>query len=463
MPRAEKHDIRKHNRETHSPYTQSGRKSADASHEEEDEEDEYDGDVSTGHDETSINHNITFDEDGDHNMSPLNISNLSEEQVVASLTHAPRHVHFQLPNSDHERLDRSQSTTETPVRRGRNSAYVAPLPPSSPLNQSGSPLDPLAKVSEYLDTVVRPRGGECTDVEALGLSVLIQSSVNQSGMRHASPSNLSPFLRSNMSLGSNPVSSSPSPIRPMFTNRSTDIDAVMASSSGASAARTSASNTPSTSSPARTLAQNPNGSLYYQGGGSSRSRYRSPAFGSPGRNKVTFPRHFGEGKKDSSPMNGATQTPSPSDAKRRRVGEEKDSSVELASGSHPVTPNGISTPQHAPVTSTPRFGTSAPASHLLTSTPARPSPLRQSVRADSISPASSTAGNANGGSPRSGPSPSDSEGRSRASEKASEIMAGIIKDATPKVCGFYFIGMITLASWVSLDAFIVIFRILCLT
>ena len=51
------------------------------------------------------------------------------------------------------------------------------------------------------------------------------------------------------------------------------------------------------------------------------------------------------------------------------------------------------------------------------------------MRADSSSPGSSSPGSVNGGSPRSN---SEGDEKSRTSETASEILAGIIKDATPK-------------------------------
>lgn len=446
-------------------------KSRNVSHEEEDEETDYEDDMSTDHDEMSLDHNNTVPSAGegdDHDMSPFNISTLSEEQVVTCLTRSPRHVHFQLPSGDEERLNNSsQSTLETPVRGGSRRPYVAPLPPSSPLRQSGSPKDPLAQVSEYIDNVLRPRGGECTDVEALGLSMLIQSSVNrtsaavsnsrclhfsaESGKQHGTPSNMNPFLLYKKNSRPSSVSSSPSSVRPMFTSPSTDIDAVIASSPGASGSPSMASslNTSllSKSSPSRTLSQNPNGPLYYQGGGSARSRYRSTA----GRKNISFSRHFGEGKNDTPQTNGTAETSSPSDGKRRRVGEEKDTSVAQASGSRTITHNGTSTSSSATIPSTPaiRFGTSSPTSRFLASTPARPSPLRQSMRADSSSPGSSSPGSVNGGSPQSKASNNETEGRStlseKASEKASEIMAGIIKDATPKrVRYLHFIRMCTL-------------------
>lgn len=401
---------------------------------------------------SNIHHNAisSAGEGGDHDMSSFDTSTISEEQVLVSLTRSPRHVHFQLPNGDKEKSNRrSQSTSETPVKNGSQGTYVAPLPPSSPLRRSEFPKDPLTTVTEYIDTVLRPRGGECTDVEAIGLSVLIQSSVNrtsvaisihrclkfpaESGRQPGTP-DLNPFLIPKRNSGSSFAFPSPS-IRPMFTNPSTDIEAVLAASSDASRSPSvispSTTSSPSRPSVSRTLSQNPNGTLYYQGGGSSRPRYRSSAFGSPTRKSVSFSRGFGEGKSNPSTPNGAAETPSPSDGKRRRVGEEKDSSVAQASGSPAVTPNKTNTPPLATVSSTPalRFGTSSPASRLLANTPARPSPLRQSIRADSSSPGSSSPGSVNGGSPRSN---SEGDEKSRTSETASEILAGIIKDATPK-------------------------------
>lgn len=155
-------------------------------HEEEDDDDDedYEGDVSNDHNAVSLVHEDSMDitsEDVSYDMSPLNISNLSEEQVIAHLTQSSRHVHFQLPRGDQDRLNSPQSASENTVKDGQRHSYVAPLPPSSPLRQSRS-QDPLAKVSEYIDNVLRPRGGECTDVEALGLSMLIQSSVNRTSI-----------------------------------------------------------------------------------------------------------------------------------------------------------------------------------------------------------------------------------------------------------------------------------------
>jgi hypothetical protein len=112
----------------------------------------------------------------DESLSMMDTSAISEDQVTGQLlSRSPRQVRFQL-SGDRENRTSPEAGTAT---QQKYVPYVAPLPPSS-LRQSGSLYsDPLAKVSEYLDTVVLPRGGECTDVEALGLSMLIQSSVNR--------------------------------------------------------------------------------------------------------------------------------------------------------------------------------------------------------------------------------------------------------------------------------------------
>ena len=257
----------------------------------------------------------------------------------------------------------------------------------------------------------------------------------------------------------------------MFTHRDTDINAILASSAPSSPSHitpvfnTSAHSTPS---PSRTLAQNPNGTLYYQGGGSARSRYRSSGFGSTGRRKGSLSSPMEE-KSITPKVNGIAETSSPSDGKRRRVGEERESSVAQASGPDVSVPNGTNTPLRTSMapTSTINFGTSTAASRLLASTPARPSPLRQSMRADSSSPGSPSSGSINEDSPRPIASHSGGEQRSRtndkASERASEIMAGIINDAT-KVSfllrGDLYSSPSAIIVWICFD--IVSFRILCL-
>jgi hypothetical protein len=248
----------------------------------------------------------------------------------------------------------------------------------------------------------------------------------------------------------------------MFASRDTDINAILASSSGtlnpSHIMPSSNSSAPSTPSPSRTLAQNPNGPLYYQGGGSARSRYRSPAFESSVRRKIPSSSPF-EGNGDVPKVNGVAELSSPSDGKRRRVGEERESSVAQSSGPSVGAPNGASTPLQMPAvsSSTISFGTSTATSRFLASTPARPSPLRQSMRADSSSPGSPSSGSVNGDSPMSNALNSGGEQRSGASEKASErateIMADIIKDAT-KVCvstswGLYYISSIIV--WMCFD------------
>jgi len=62
------------------------------------------------------------------------------------------------------------------------SAYVAPIPPSTaqrraPLVQESQADNAVSKVTEYLEKVVAPRGGECTAAEARALSLILQSSV----------------------------------------------------------------------------------------------------------------------------------------------------------------------------------------------------------------------------------------------------------------------------------------------
>jgi hypothetical protein len=182
----------------------------------------------------------------------------------------------------------------------------------------------------------------------------------------------------------------------------------------------------STASPARTLAQNPNGAIFYRGGGSARSRYRSPAFGnSSPKKKITFSRDFGEGRRDV--PNGSVELASPSDGKRRRVGEEKHSSVAQPSGlvssstsvqesSNEIDIANGASPSSSTLPTSLRFG----AARLTASTPVRPSPLRQSVRPDSSSPSSlnSSINSANGTSPNG-------------SKVASDILAQIIEGATP--------------------------------
>lgn len=86
-----------------------------------------------------------------------------------------RDDHSQKPQGDQSNKPDSLLDSEELAGNPRKDPYVAPLPPSSPLSPS---QDPLAKVTDYIDNVLRPRGGECTDVEAIGLSMLIQSSVN---------------------------------------------------------------------------------------------------------------------------------------------------------------------------------------------------------------------------------------------------------------------------------------------
>ncbi|KAF8587851.1 hypothetical protein K439DRAFT_741169 [Ramaria rubella] len=463
-PAQKEHVAEKRRNNRPGPYTQSGRKaklaasggwtpsiwnaltfwkSSNASRNEQEEEKDEDHEEAQQSDfdgsPDSLNRNITMrnvedNEDYDTSLVESNMSSVSdasEAQVLSQLTmQSARHVRFQLPNGDRRRSQFDlplPSSLDTPLKSSSPKAYSAPLPPSSPFRHSDSPpKDPLSQVSQYIDTVIRPRGGECTDVEALGLSMLIQSSVNQSGSRHATPLGTSPHRNPFLAPPSNSASPSisSSPIRPTFTTPSTDIAAILASS-------------PSPSSPSRTLKQNPNGSIYYQGGGSARPRHRSTTFASSsGRKRVVFSNSFGEGRGDGVRMNGTVEPTTPSDGKRRRVGEERDSSTALPSGSRlapPAPPNGTTaSSQESVPTNGLHFGTSSPASRFTTSTPARPSPLRQSMRAESTSPGSSSPGSASEGSPRSRFSVTGVEGRSKASEKASEIMAGIINDATPK-------------------------------
>jgi hypothetical protein len=158
-------------------------KSRNASHrDEEDKQEDYDGDVSTDYNEVSnlLTLEDTMDtagEDAMHHMSLLDVNTSPEKQDVVFLTQSPPDVPLHQSNGDHGRLNNSSFLldSETPVSTPQKDPYVAPLPPSSPLSPS---QDPLAKVSDYIDNVLRPRGGECTDVEAIGLSMLIQSSVN---------------------------------------------------------------------------------------------------------------------------------------------------------------------------------------------------------------------------------------------------------------------------------------------
>ncbi|KAF8519003.1 hypothetical protein BU17DRAFT_66165 [Hysterangium stoloniferum] len=318
----------------------------------------------------------------DESVSMMNTSTISEDQVEAT---APQ----------------------------KRPPYVAPLPPSSSQRQFGPYSDPIAKVSEYLETVVRPRGGECTDIEALGLSVLIQSSVNQSTSAEATLNKLisSPF--------SFPAFNTPFPLRPTFTTPETNLAALLSPKTGYT-------KTPIT----RTLAQNPNGPLFYRGGGSARPRYRSPAFASSSpRKKILFPSNFGDRRMDA--PNGHAEPASPSDGKRRRVGEEKDSSVAQPSGLASESESSTATQEptdmvgtiNGTVTSnsnvqrTLRFN---PPPRLTASTPVKPSPLRQTVRADSSSPGSpnSSVNGVNGTTPNG-------------SKVASDILAHIIEEATP--------------------------------
>lgn len=253
-------------------------------------------------------------------------------------------------------------------------------------------------------------------------------------MHFSTPHNvLSPTFDSSSSY----PSPSSSPIKPTSSRPNTDVASFLASLSVPSESRpatSSTNNSPSSISKpnhGRTLGYNPNGTLWYLGGGSCR-RYPPPVFDTPPRKKVVFPRGFGEGRGASSGVSRIAETPSPSDGKRRRLGTEPDLSTAQASDLNPTTINGIGSStgesQSAPTTANgPPFGTSFGAG-FMTSTSTRPSPLRQSVRADSSSTGSASA---SGVSPRVRFADAGGEGRERASERASEIMAGIINDATP--------------------------------
>lgn len=134
-------------------------------------------------------------EESNDALSAMNSSTVSEDQVLRQLVSPiPRQVRFQLPSHSHHSTHISQNHNQNQNQNQfqrpsaasassslrRSSPYVAPLPPSSTLMQmqmGQQYKDPLATVSDYLDNVVLPRGGECTNVEALGLSMLIQSSV----------------------------------------------------------------------------------------------------------------------------------------------------------------------------------------------------------------------------------------------------------------------------------------------
>lgn len=106
----------------------------------------------------------------------MNASTMSEDQVLTQLTMpSSRHVRFDLPSfSGHTQPETAGPST--PVRP-LPVPYVAPIPPSSIHMQQPNNSDPAAKVRNYLETVVIPRGGECTEVEVLGLSMLLQSTV----------------------------------------------------------------------------------------------------------------------------------------------------------------------------------------------------------------------------------------------------------------------------------------------
>jgi rubrerythrin len=179
----------------------------------------------------------------------------------------------------------------------------------------------------------------------------------------------------------------------------------------------------------KVLTKNPNGVYRWQGGGSAKpkNRYRSPAFGAS----------------QSMPAGLKLSTPSasPSDSKRRRVGEEASQSISIAS--HVQTPSRSAAPSPAQIPSTAAVpfpvtpGTPSPNVNRATSptkagtnnrspltarpsippkitAPAHPSPLRQAWGAQSDTSSS----------------PSSSPGPSKPTNAAT-FMAELIKDVTP--------------------------------
>ncbi|GJJ11024.1 hypothetical protein Clacol_005253 [Clathrus columnatus] len=400
-------------------------------------------------------------EDGNDadSSSMMNSSIVSEDQVFRQLiSPTPRQVRFQLPSPslNSRRISPFQPGPSVPFTSRRQQPYVAPLPPSSSLNKTGE--DPLEKVSQYLDNVIRPRGGEVSGVEAMGLTMLIQSAVK--GDYSQQPLEKPPS--DHYLLGSNSATSTPSrdvspnhnpfvflkpetPLKPTFTTPNTNFAAIF---SQPDTTTTTTSSTTKYASSSRSLTRNPNGTVMFQGGSSAKSRYRSSAFGtSSSRKKVTFSRDFGESKIGSS--NGISNlTSSTSDGKRRRIDEERSSSAVASStpffqtassssqtkefGTGATALNGHGTigtsraqaPTSAPVSAPSNIRLGGSNNRFTSTTPVRPSPLRQSMRADSSSPGSPSS---NRGTPEA---KTNGKIAKQSEAKALAIMTEIIQSAS---------------------------------
>ncbi|KDQ61566.1 hypothetical protein JAAARDRAFT_45167 [Jaapia argillacea MUCL 33604] len=248
---------------------------------------------------------------------------------------------------------------------------AAPLASSPESDTSGSPSKNIETVIQFLS---ENSGRQLNKIEIAGLVSLLQDSSNDADRPEPFRFSTSPGR------GTTPPFGFGTP--------------------GSSTNGASTSNASTSKIPRRTLSKNPNGVYKWQGGGSARpkNRYQSPSFGSP---------RGSPSKLKLSPPAGSAAT-TKTDGKRRRVGEDAESSVPFptASSSH-AEPSGVSSSSSSSSSlampngtstngaSAPKVNGAPPVTPRLRTTgiamkptaPAIPSPLRQAWgQSDSPSP-----------------------------------------------------------------------------
>ncbi|KAI0320861.1 hypothetical protein OF83DRAFT_1238254 [Amylostereum chailletii] len=299
-----------------------------------------------------------------------------------------------LPN-----LSQTSGTSHNPITLNSNSPPSTPGPSSRPqvvLRPSPSPAKNLDAVKQYLHD--RKNSQPLHQVELIGLMSLLQGSVEEEEKVDE------PFRFSS----SQPPSRSASPIfNPGSPTQTTK----------------------------RTLSKNPNGTYKWQGAGSARPRhrYQSPAFGSP--------------RPSPSRIRLSPPTLSKTDSKRRRVGEEAETSSPQRVKATSSSTSPLSPTRGDPVFSTSSFpisnisaSTSASSSSTMSgSSPSKPSVppvpatprLRAAVLPKPTAPAvPSPLRNGWGQSDSSSP-PQQQSTPPKKPTKAANFMSELIKEVTP--------------------------------
>ncbi|KAF8889345.1 hypothetical protein BD779DRAFT_1671900 [Infundibulicybe gibba] len=308
------------------------------------------------------------------------------------------------------------SSNRTPPHTG---AFFPPVTPVRsqlpyPLQESSSPAKNLETVSTFLS---ERAGKSISNIEVEGLISLIQKST---------PEDKPEPFRFSSSTPSTPGRGN-SPFLPKTDNINFSFTTPGPSKQGPT--------------PRKTLTKNPNGVYRWEGGGSakparSRNRYSSPAFGASrgGSDRVVLKDNGREAPK--------------TDTKRRRVGDDLNSSSATPSG---VSQSNIESPAPAPRSAAPEpssnisrfpFPVSTPqtpqtpgSAPALTNTKTNSTPARLRIPGPTAKPTAPAIPSPlrqawSGGSPASQSDSSDSQPPQKQT-KAANFMAELIKEVTP--------------------------------